>query len=84
MLKPVSLALAAAGALLVSACGDNTEAPEPAGETTAAQMPDTSAPTAGPAETAPDAGATGVAPAPDQPTPETQPPGDTGTTSPTP
>lgn len=34
-----SLALAAAG-LALAACGQSTEAPEPAGETTAAEMPD--------------------------------------------
>lgn len=78
MFKPVHIALVAS-AVLATACGNNTEAPEPAGEPTAARMPDTGAPGAGPAATAPDAGATGAATptttAPDpQATAETNPP----------
>ena len=55
-----SIALAAGAALALAACGDET-APEPAGEDTAAMMPDTSAPVADADGTAPDAAETGAA-----------------------
>jgi|GEM_PF-3234427 hypothetical protein len=54
-----SIALAAGAALALAACGDET-APEPAGEDTAAMMPDSSAPVADADGVAPDAGETGV------------------------
>lgn len=68
-----TVALAAGAALMLTACGDET-APEPAGEDTAAMMPDTSAPAINADGTAPDAGETGVAeptsvpPDPNEPT----------------
>ena len=55
-----SIALAAGAALALAACGDET-APEPAGEDTAAMMPDTDAPVTNADGTAPDAGDTGAA-----------------------
>src|SRR5690606_5875389 len=77
MIRP-ALALTATLALAFGACSrQNTAAPEPAGETTGAMMPDTNAPpalqkdAAGLAQ-APDAAATGVVPA-DGSTPPTQP-----------
>ncbi|MEH6663395.1 MAG: hypothetical protein V7678_00970 [Brevundimonas sp.] len=54
-----SIALAAGAALALAACGDET-APEPAGEDTAAMMPDTEAPVTNADGTAPDAADTGV------------------------
>ena len=68
-----SVALAAGAALALTACGDNTE-PEPAGEDTAAMMPDTTAPVTNADGTAPDAAETGAAdpttvpPDPNEPT----------------
>lgn len=79
MLKPAHLAILSAASLLVAACGNQTEAPEPAGEPTAAQMPDTTADSGGAMnnDPAPDAGATGAA------TPTTTPPDPNATTGPT-
>jgi hypothetical protein len=81
MIRP---ALAAAAALALaaalSACSqENTSAPEPAGETTGAMMPDTNAPPAAPKDAsglaqAPDASATGVVPADGSPPPVQPPP----------
>lgn len=48
-------------ALALAACGDESQAPEPAGEDTAAMMPDTSVEPTNTDGTVPDAGETGVA-----------------------
>lgn len=62
-----SIVLAGAAALTLAACGEET-APEPAGEDTAAMMPDTDAPVTTADGTAPDAADTGAT------EPATQPP----------